>query len=125
MKRLFVYRWRGFRNECPPSPNGSKQTREIVAVTSVAAAHRAFNASGVRCSISDVREYGSETGNAEELEVALAEPGVVFWRPLDHRGEGGWTRTTHTETATPTNSKSVHPGEAMKQPKDAGPGSDI
>ncbi len=84
-RSLFVYGYRGWRNECRPAANGNKQTREIVAVTSVAAAHRAFIASGLNCSINDVRNYGAETGNELELKTALAEPGVVFWAPLDHR----------------------------------------
>jgi hypothetical protein len=33
---LKVYGYRGWRDECPPAPNGSKQTREIVAAKMLA-----------------------------------------------------------------------------------------
>jgi hypothetical protein len=62
------------------------QVRAIVAERSMAGAARAF-----QMSAHHLRQYGAETGNAEEVEVALAEPGVVFWRELDYpRGE--WRR---------------------------------
>lgn len=80
-----VYGYTGSRLECPPARNGSLQTREIVAARSFVAAARAFGKSP-----SSLRPWCSETGNAEELSIAFAKPGVVFWRPLDFYGEGGW-----------------------------------
>ena len=73
-RELKVYGWRSFRMECPPAPNGSRQTREIIAAHSVAEVCRL---TGVR------RSEVSETGNEEEVRVAMKDPGVVFWRPLD------------------------------------------
>lgn len=80
-----VYAYTSWHRECPPAPNGSQQTRDIVAARSFAAAARAFGKSP-----SSLRPWCSETGNAEELSVALSKPGAVFWRPLDFHGEGGW-----------------------------------
>lgn len=50
------------------------QARVIVAAPSRAAAGRAFGVGA-----STVREFCSETGNATEIEIANAEPGVVFY----------------------------------------------
>lgn len=86
-RKLKVYGWIGWRQECPPSANGGKQTREICAAPSMAAVARIL---GVKSPKSlDM----CETGNPGELTQALAEPGVVFWSPLDRRGdERVWTR---------------------------------
>lgn len=74
--RLKVYAWQSFRAECPPAPNGNRQTREIVATTSKAkAAARAQWGITVR----DVEE----TWNAAEIERATREPGRVFWCPIN------------------------------------------
>ena len=71
MKKLKVYGWCGHRLECPEY---HKQTREIVAAPSMAAAARAAGKNNARqlwnC---------CETGNAQEIKVAMKEPGVVFW----------------------------------------------
>ena len=32
-------------------------------------------------------EYACETGNEEELQVALSDPGKVFYRPIYGKGE--------------------------------------
>jgi len=77
--KLKVYGWTSYRNECPSAPNGTRQTREIVAAFSWAAAHRA---TGKRDSIGQMRNYGGVTGNAEEVALAVSEPGTVFWCPL-------------------------------------------
>jgi hypothetical protein len=53
--------------------------RFIVAARSWKEAHRLANeADGGRRSLRHMMNYGSPTGNADELRIALAEPGVVF-----------------------------------------------
>lgn len=82
MKTLRVYGYRSMRRE-PKSRH--RMTRETVAVTSVAAAQRAFAAAGLfNVTYGDVKNYGGWTGNALELATALACPGVVFWRSDVH-----------------------------------------
>lgn len=86
--RLKVYGKTGFREEAP----AHRQTREIIATTSWVLAAIAF-----RSSVYQARTWGSVTGNEEELRVALAKPGVLFWRPLDHHGPGGWREVESKE----------------------------
>ena len=74
MRALKVYGWLGFRRETGTQHG---QTREICAAHSMAEVARIV---GVR-SASRLHNL-CETGNRRELEVALAEPGVVFWKPL-------------------------------------------
>jgi hypothetical protein len=78
-RKLKVYGWQGFRIEAGKAArNHRNQTREIAAATSMAACARAAGENSPR------KLFGlCETGNDEECELALAEPGVVFWRPLD------------------------------------------
>lgn len=78
--KLKVYGLRGWRSECPPAPNGSHQTREIVAAKSKAEAARLFD-----CTLHELDTYGSVTGNAEEIAQAMSKPGTVFWVALDSR----------------------------------------
>lgn len=73
-----VYGWMGYRRECPPTRNGGRQTREIVAAKSGAAAARA---AGVKRP-AQLFNF-CETGNKREIYIATAHPGVVFWAPLD------------------------------------------
>lgn len=75
MRSLKVYGWVGFRTR---KEGHAGQTREIVAAKSMAEAARV---AGIKPHY--LRTYGCETGNPEELRVALADPGVVYWRPLD------------------------------------------
>lgn len=77
-RKLKVYGWHGYRH--------GGQTRNICAANSFAELVRKVKASGVDV-VNNMprRDYTSETGNAAELEVALASPGVVFWRPVDSR----------------------------------------
>ena len=79
---LLVFGWQGHRHECPPAPNGSRQTREICAAKSMAAVARA---AGVKYP----RQLFNlcDTGNAYECELALSSPGTVFWRPIDGKSE--------------------------------------
>lgn len=76
-KLLKVYGWSSFRPECR---SNSHQTREIIAAASRASAARSAGIT-LRSAIVEM----VETGNDEELRRALAEPGVVFWHPLDNR----------------------------------------
>jgi len=84
-RKLRVYVWEGVRGECPTH---SPMTREIVAATSQVEAARI---AGVR----SPRQLFNlcETGNADELATARAEPATVFWRPLDAYGDV-WRRAT-------------------------------
>ena len=78
-----VYGWTGRRNprefqaHFPDAPSWNIQTREFVAAPSKAAVYRI---TGGRPS----EHFNiTETGNKRELEIATANPGVVYWRPLD------------------------------------------
>ncbi len=96
--KLKVYGYRGHRRAAYSTRNTHSQTREIVAATSKAAARQAFIAAGAfGCPISEC----VETGNKKELEVALADPGVVFWQPLDPYG----TAFTRAAPALPIHKK--------------------
>ena len=81
LRKVKVYGWHGHRRESPPARNGSQQTREIVAVTSKKAAARVGGEE-------DPRRLPNltDTENDEEIKVAMAEPGIVFWHPLDESG---------------------------------------
>jgi hypothetical protein len=57
---------------------GGKQVRAIVAASSALKVARA-----VGTSAHYIRGYWAVTANAEELSIALAKPGTVFYRPLD------------------------------------------
>ena len=85
MRRLKVYGWLGWRNECEPAANGNHQTREIVAATSLKEAARIVGEKGpwaLNCVC--------ETGNPEEVTLAMSKPGTVFWQPLQHRSGQPW-----------------------------------
>ena len=72
--KLKVYGWQSFRSRI----GRHGQTREIIAAKSKAQAARASGNGKPR------RMFNlCETGNDDELKTALAEPLVVFWRPLD------------------------------------------
>ena len=78
MRKLKVYGWQSFRVECS---SRSKQTREIVAASSKIEAVRLSG----RTRLSELFNL-CETGNKIELEVALSNPGQVFWCPLNESG---------------------------------------
>jgi len=82
--KLKVYRWQSWRSECPATANGSRQTEEIMAARSMAEVMRIVG--GTRSEFFNL----GETGNKESCAVALAEPGVVFWKPID--GRDGYIR---------------------------------
>lgn len=89
MGKLTVYGWTGWRRECPVAPNGNQQTREICATYSRGSVARIVGERGPWCLV----DLG-KTGNENECAVALAEPGVVFWCPLDesYRSDRKWRR---------------------------------
>jgi hypothetical protein len=60
------------------SPNGSRQTQEIVAAPSMKEAARLFGVS-----LHVMRTYGHETGNKGSVAVAMERPGVVFYAPVN------------------------------------------
>lgn len=83
MKKLKVYTWMSFRVECKTH---SRQTKEVVAAKSGAAAARLAGEDNPR------RLFNfQEGGSPSEETVALANPEVIFWRPLDDN-TGGWHR---------------------------------
>ena len=81
MRQLKVYGWQATRHKVG-------QTREIVAAHSMAEAARA---AGYRHP-SQMFNL-DETGNPGEIACAQAEPGVVFYTPLDERPTI-WRRAT-------------------------------
>lgn len=84
-RKLKVYGWEGWRNECPAARNGNRQTREVVACKSKMAVARV---AGVN---RPVQLFNlDETGNEQDIAAAMSEPGTLFWRPLG--GRGAYTR---------------------------------
>lgn len=77
-----MFGWQGHRKEAP-----KRATREIVAAFSKSHAARL---AGFRY----VSHMFNLNVTASELEVqtAMAEPGVVFWSPLDQRPRHTFTR---------------------------------
>lgn len=72
-REMKVYGWVPFQK--------GKQVRAIVAAQSFAAASRASEAANLG---KIRREYVSVTGNQDELEVALSDPGTVFVTSLNY-----------------------------------------
>lgn len=91
-RKLKVYGCRHMRSECPPAANGGRQTREIVAAPSKREAARLVDPERpwMRPRLSEIEE----TGNDEEIKLAMSEPGVVFWCPLHelYRTDHVWRR---------------------------------
>lgn len=52
--------------------------RVIAAATSLAEFYRILIKAGFNVSVRDITTYGGETGNANEIALATANPGVVF-----------------------------------------------
>jgi hypothetical protein len=70
-RKLKVYGWSSFRN--------GKQTREVMAATSMTAVINAHKHS------KPSRAYMGETGNRAEVEAAMSKPGAIFYRPITDR----------------------------------------
>lgn len=75
---LPVWRWQGCR--------GTEQTVEIICAKNKTAVARAAGVHHPRKLFNL-----ATTGNDESCRVARAEPGVIFWKPIDDRGE--WRRS--------------------------------
>lgn len=58
-----------------------RQAHAVVAAPSKKAAAEAFEVS-----MYELNRSGGETGNDEDIAVALSEPGTVFYRPMNGRG---------------------------------------
>lgn len=79
---LKLFKWSNPRRmDCAPAPNGSRETLDFVAATSKVAAKTCLEESSkfARIPISEITT-ADENGPGR---VALASPGVVFWRPID------------------------------------------
>lgn len=96
MSKLKVYGWRSHRAECPPAPNGSHQTREIMAANSVA---EVLRATGMTRSTWNSEGLG-ETGNPMEIAVAMADPGNIYWKPYNDNNDT-WTGPPGAPTIEP------------------------
>jgi hypothetical protein len=81
-KELKVYGWTGSRNAARAGNSVHSQTREFMAAYSVAEVLRATGMPRSSWHFS-----GAETGNDREVEVAMANPGKVFWMKLDHKSD--------------------------------------
>lgn len=69
------------------TPDGKQpgQLRAIVQATSQQAAVDAINAiDGLRVTRYDLTNYGSVTGNSDEIALAGSRPGEVFLAPTSH-----------------------------------------
>lgn len=96
-RKLKVYSWTGHRIECKvKGRDWALQTHEVIAARSMAEVGRIACAAGVLRHTADPRQLFNlgETANAESVEQALGEPGVIFWRPLDQiPRERAWTKS--------------------------------
>lgn len=87
--KLKVYGWTGYKI----SP-GSRQSRNIIAATSVA---EVLRLAGIKRS--EWAWSGGVTANPEDVRQAMSRPGVMFWRPLDDR-DAAWNAVEPTTTTT-------------------------
>lgn len=90
MRELKVYGWVGYTSD-PRSVNRhgrhQVQTRCVMAARSVAEVVRV---SGIPRN--QIVANLATTGNPREIEVAMVEPGTVFWKALDASRDGEWFR---------------------------------
>ncbi|ULD38853.1 hypothetical protein [Rhodococcus qingshengii] len=83
-RSLKVYGWRGFRD--------GTQSREVIAAESIADVLRRAGITRA-----DWKWSGGETRNPEEVAIATANPGTVFWHPLDeHPTDRAWREDSAT-----------------------------
>ena len=75
---LKVYGATVWLDECPKAPNGNKQARCVVAARTKKEVMELFGITR-----NDFEHSACETGNATEIALAMASPGVVFWKPVD------------------------------------------
>jgi hypothetical protein len=81
---LKVFGWTGYRREATMDRNIHGQTREVIAATTKA---EAFRMSKLTRTQFDQRV--SDTANAEEIALAMAAPGTVFWQPHNYPARTG------------------------------------
>lgn len=81
---LKVFTYVGHRNAALLPKNVHGQTREIIAATTKA---EALTRSGLTRSAFERTAH--ETTMPEEAEMALASPGVVFWKPRNELADTG------------------------------------
>lgn len=93
---LKVYAWQGHRPGAHPDTPWNNCTTEVCAAPTVAAVLRATG----NTRRSQLFNLGT-TGNENDIAVAMAEPGVVFWRGIDDRN-GEWKRVPPTPDASDT-----------------------
>lgn len=91
---LKVFGYTGHRKDALMALNSSGQTREVVATTTKA---EAFRLSGL--SRTEFDRKACETGNPEEVEVAMSAPGTVFWEPHNYPARTGEWVAAPTATA--------------------------
>ena len=82
--KLKVYGWRSFRAD---APGFHHQTREVCAAKSQAEVARI---AGVTAPYA--LDCLCETGNEHEVRVAMAEPGVIFWRGINENPDAEYRR---------------------------------
>lgn len=58
----------------------------------VAARSRADAAKRMGISARELRDYGQESGNSTEIELANSDVGAVFMQPVTERADGAWYR---------------------------------
>lgn len=95
-RKMKVFAWQGHRSTArKESPNCNPQTREIMAASSMAEIGR-------KLGITPRSVEMTETGNQIEIQVAMAEPGVVFWQPIsEHRQDpGAWRKEKESEATS-------------------------
>lgn len=82
MRKLKVYGFIGHYRKMPAwVASHKRQSREIIATTSMKRAAQIYNDRASR--IFNL----CETGNEGEIKIAMAKPHTVFWQPLDSVGE--------------------------------------
>lgn len=88
MAKLKVYGWTGTNFS-----ESSRQSRNIIAATSVA---EALRLSGTKRSF--YNWSGGETRSPKEVAKAMSKPGVMFWQPLNARDDN-WNEVPPREGA--------------------------
>jgi hypothetical protein len=83
-RELKVFGYTGHRREAYKDRNVHGQTREVIATTTKAEAHRM---SGLSRALFD--RSVSITGNEEEVALAMSSPGTVFWQPDNYPARTG------------------------------------
>jgi hypothetical protein len=61
--------------------------------TIVAATSKKIAAQLCKVCYNHFNSYATETGNKEELDIALSSPQTVFKRNINISGAGGWNKT--------------------------------